>query len=224
MIDLFAHGDPFQRGYQSTYEAFSALRESFHRSGRFDDSNAKLDEVSKLFATYLAAKLGQVSGFPEPDSTSLVTDLQTAFLETARLPQYDLGGDSTIFGTRPTLSIRSGDERMASDMVRLVRQGIDLAFELRDIGHPFDILNEAFGHFIRDNFRGNIEDAQYMTPPEVTDFMAALALHDLEMENALANNSPDTLTVLDPSCGVGFFPRCSLPAFQERPTLRREVS
>ena len=205
MIDLFALRDPFQRGYQSTYEAFSALRESFHRSGRFDDSNAKLDEVSKLFATYLAAKLGQISGFPEPDSDSLVSDLQNAFLETARLPQYNLGGDYTIFGTRPTLSIRSGDEPMASDMVRLVRQGNDLAFQLRDNGHPFDILNEAFGHFVRDNFRSNIEDAQYMTPPEVTDFMAALALHDLRTDDSAVNDSQDTLSVLDPSCGVGSF-------------------
>lgn len=205
MIDRFALRDPFQRGYQSTYEAFSALREGFHRSGRFDDSNAKLDEVSKLFATYLAAKLGQINGFPDPDSGSLVSDLQTAFSETARLPQYSLGGDYTIFGTRPTLSIRSGDEPMASDMVRLVRQGIDLAFELRDNGHPFDILNEAFGHFVRDNFRSNIEDAQYMTPPEVTDFMAALALHDLGPDASAANDSRDTLTVLDPSCGVGSF-------------------
>ena len=205
MIDLFAHRDPFQRGYQSIYEAFSALRESFHRSGRLDDSNAKLDEVSKVFATYLAAKLGHIGGFPEPDSGSLVSDLQTAFSETARLPQYDLGRGYTIFGTRPTLSIRPGDELMASDMVRLVRQGIDLAFELRDNGHPFDILNEAFGHFVRDNFRSNIEDAQYMTPPEVTDFMAALALHDLRADHSMANDSEDTLTVLDPSCGVGSF-------------------
>ena len=205
MIDLFAHSDPFQLGYQSTYEAFSALREGFHRSGRFDDSNAKLDEVSKLFATYLAAKLGQISGFPEPDSVSLVSDLQSAFLETARLPQYDLGRDQTIFGSRPTLSIRSGDEPMASDMVRLVRQGVDLAFQLRDNGHPFDILNEAFGHFVRDNFRSNVEDAQYMTPPEVTDFMAALALHDLMADRSVTNGSQDTLAVLDPSCGVGSF-------------------
>ena len=205
MIDLLAHRDPFQRGYQSTYEAFSALRETFHRSGRFDDSNAKLDEVSKLFATYLAAKLGHIGGFPEPDSGSLVSDLQTAFSETVKLPQYDLGRGYTIFGTRPTLSIRPGDELMASDMVRLVRQGIDLAFELRDNGHPFDILNEAFGHFVRDNFRSNIEDAQYMTPPEVTDFMAALALHDLRAVRSVENDAEGTLTVLDPSCGVGSF-------------------
>ena len=205
MIDLFAHRDPFQRGYQSAYQAFSALRESFHRSGRFDDSNAKLDEVSKLFATYLSAKLGQISGFPVPESPSLVSDLQSAFLETASLPQYNLGGNHTIFGTRPVLSIRSGDESMASDMVRLVRDGIDLAFELRDKGHPFDILNEAFGHFVRDNFRSNIEDAQYMTPPEVTDFMASLALHDLKADRLIGNDANDVLTVLDPSCGVGSF-------------------
>ena len=205
MDDSRFHHDVFKSGYRHTYDAFAALREGFHRSGRFDDSNAKLDEVTKLFATYLAAKLGQIEDFPDPDSDSLISELQSAFLQAAQLPQYDLGSGHTIFGARPILSIRSGDERMASDMVRLVRQGIDLAFELRNNGRPFDILNEAFGHFVRDNFRSNVEDAQYMTPPEVTDFMAALALNDFGSDRLGANGSRSTLTVLDPSCGVGSF-------------------
>ena len=212
MIDLFAHSDPFQRSYRSAYEAFSALRESFHRVGRFDDSNAKLDEVSKLFATYLAAKLGQISGFPDPASPSLISDLQSAFMETAALSQYDLGSDNTIFGTRPTLSIRPGDELMAKEMVRLVRDGVDLAFDLRDQGQPFDILNEAFGHFVRDNFRSNIEDAQYMTPPEVTDFMSSIVLHDFYSDTTVESDSHDPVKILDPACGVGSF----LGAFYQR--------
>lgn len=205
MIDLFTYHDPFQQGYLRTYHAFSELRESFHRSGRFDDSNAKLDEVSKIFATYLAFKLRQIGQFPAAESSTLVSELQSAFSETVRLPQYHLGSGNSIFGTRPTLAIRSGDEATAADMVRLVRQGIDLAFELRDDGPPFDILNEAFGHFVRDNFRGNVEDAQYMTPPEVTDFMAELVLHDLLGQDSSVNEPGRSLTVLDPSCGVGSF-------------------
>ena len=38
--------------YAPIYEDLAELREEFHRSGRLDDSNAKLDEVVKLFATY----------------------------------------------------------------------------------------------------------------------------------------------------------------------------
>lgn len=77
-----------------------------------------------------------------------------------------------------------------------------MAYELRGEGKPFDILNEAFGHFVRDNFRGNIEDAQYMTPPEAVDFMVDMALHDLKAQDG---NEERHWTVVDPSCGVGSF-------------------
>ena len=164
MIDLFSYADPFREAYSRTYTALSEMRESFHRSGRLDDSNAKLDEVSKLFATYLAFKSSQITDFPPTESSTLVSELQVAFLETSRLPQYDLGDGVTIFGNNPVLAIRQGDESMAADMVRIVRQAIDFTLDNRASGRSFDILNEAFGHFIRDNFRSNIEDAQYMTP------------------------------------------------------------
>ncbi len=205
MIDLFTYGDSSQQAYVSAYSAFSELRESFHRFGRMDDSNAKLDEVAKLFATYLAFRTGQIGTFPTPDSSMLIGELQAAFSETVELPQYQVEVGTTIFGSQPFLAIRPGDEKMAADMVRLVRRCVDWAFELRDTDRPFDILNEVFGHFIRDNFRGNIEDAQYMTPPEVTDFMADLALHDIFAEDSPSDGAMRTLTVLDPSCGVGSF-------------------
>lgn len=205
MVKLVTCQDPFQQGYQLTYDALSELREQFHRSGRFDDTNAKLDEVAKLFAVYLAFKRGQISQFPEAESPDLVSELQSAFSESISLPQYRLGNGNTIFGTRPDLSVRQGDEALASDMVRVVRRGVDLMFAFRDQQHPFDIVNEAFGHFVRDNFRSNVEDAQYMTPPEVTDFMAELVLHDISVEKGSLNEPNGLLTVLDPACGVGSF-------------------
>ena len=204
VLDLFAHADPFQEAYSRTYAALSQLRESFHRSGRLDDSNAKLDEVSKLFATYLAFKTGQITEFPTTESRALVPALQAAFFETAKLPQYALGNSLTVFGGNPTLAIREGDESIATDLVRLVRQAVDFTFDSRADGRSFDILNEAFGHFIRDNFRSNIEDAQYMTPPEVTNFMVDLVLQDVKKDRQTANPA-QPLTILDPSCGVGSF-------------------
>ncbi|MFA7237143.1 MAG: N-6 DNA methylase [Phycisphaeraceae bacterium] len=94
---------------------------------------------------------------------------------------------------------------MATDLVRLVRRCIDQAFTLRTEDQPFDILNEAFGHFVRDNFRSNVEDAQYMTPPEVVDFMADMVLRDMAAENTADRNGEKHWTVLDPCCGVGSF-------------------
>jgi predicted RNA methylase len=88
-----------------------------------------------------------------------------------------------------------------------------VAFINQELANPFDILNEAFGHFVRDNFRGNIEDAQYMTPPEVVDFMVDLALFDLA-QDADDSKGQDNFVVADPSCGVGSF----LAAFYHKAT------
>lgn len=197
--------DPLAEGYGAVYERLTELRESFHRSGRLDDSNAKLDEVAKLFATYLAFRRGLISSFPTPSSDDLVTDLQAAFATAAMLPQYVLGDGRSIFGARPSLVLRAEDRALATDLVGLVRQCVDLAYDLRAVGRPFDILNEAFGHFVRDNFRGNVEDAQYMTPPEVVDFVVEMALHDIARDSENTRNADRHWTVLDPSCGVGSF-------------------
>lgn len=205
MSDLFDPADPLIAGYSRIYEALSELREGFHRSGRLDDSNAKLDEVSKLFATYLAFKNGQIPAFPTSNSPNLIVALQSAFAATVSLSQYQLHSGGSIFGSQPALAIRNGDEQLATELVRLVRDCIDLAFDLRSEGRPFDILNEAFGHFVRDNFRSNIEDAQYMTPPEVVDFMVDMVLEDISKEDPFARDKNKHWNVLDPSCGVGSF-------------------
>lgn len=197
--------DPLADGYTAVYERLADLRESFHRSGRLDDSNAKLDEVAKLFATYLAYRRGLISAFPASSARTLVAELQEAFLAAARLPQYTLANGKSIFGDQPSLVLRLEDVQLARDLVDLVRQCVDLAYELRKDGKPFDVLNEAFGHFVRDNFRGNIEDAQYMTPPEVVDFVVDLALRDLVVDVPDLQDESRHWTILDPSCGVGSF-------------------
>jgi predicted RNA methylase len=198
--------------YEVIYDALGELRETFHRSGRLDDSNAKLDEVAKLFATYLAHKRGQIEAFPSPESASLIGELQAAFEQTAVLPSYCLKQGGSVFGPTPSLVLRPGDEELAGELVRLVKHCVDAAFQMRGQSKPFDILNEAFGHFIRDNFRGNVEDAQYMTPPEVVDFAVDLALEDIVPEFSGDKNSQKFLTVVDPTCGVGSF----LTAFYNR--------
>jgi type I restriction-modification system DNA methylase subunit len=193
--------------YTSIYQSLRHLREIFHKSGRFDDSNMKLDEVAKLLSVYAAYKRGLLSSFPGIDgnySGDLISDLQIAFAEAAKLDCYlDQEGES-VFGTAPRLALRSGDETLARDLVQLVIYAVDAASINRHLDHPFDVLNEAFGHFVRDNFRSNIEDAQYMTPPEVVEFMVELALHDVEKEVSSKSNNT-TFIVADPCCGVGSF-------------------
>jgi len=188
-------------GYKAIYKSFGELRESFHRTGRLDDSNAKLDEVSKLFATYLSYKRKFIEEFPDANDKDLIKKLQRSFVQTAQLNQYKLQNGNSIFGDTPVLAIRDEDKELAKQLVEVVVGAIDLAFELRAGNHAFDLLNEAFGHFVRDNFRSNIEDAQYMTPPEVVEFMIGMVMHDLAEDGKLK----DKLVFCDPTCGVGSF-------------------
>jgi type I restriction-modification system DNA methylase subunit len=193
--------------YSRIYDSLGYLREVFHKSGRFDDSNAKLDEVVKLLSTYIAYKRGLLKSFPQLDHTrvdKLIPELQRAFKQAAQLPCYQNQARGSIFGVSPSLALRAGDETLASDLLQLVENAVDIAFSNKVAGNPFDVLNEAFGHFVRDNFRGNIEDAQYMTPPEVVEFMVDLALADIEKEGTRQDTSAP-FVITDPSCGVGSF-------------------
>jgi type I restriction-modification system DNA methylase subunit len=192
--------------YAPIYQGLAELREEFHRSGRLDDSNAKLDEVVKLFATYLAVRLGDIQNFPAPvdhPGKDFVARLQACYAKAAGLPYYVCPSGLSIFGDAPSLVLRESDVSLAVRLTRLVIRAVDDAFLHQELGNPYDVLNEAFGHFVRDNFRGNIEDAQYLTPAEVVELMASIALEDLKRDGRLSNAQP--LVVADPCCGVGSF-------------------
>src|SRR5215210_6444957 len=117
--------------YSTIYDSLGYLREVFHKSGRFDDSNAKLDEVVKLLSTYIAYKRGLLESFPQLDRThadKLIPELQRAFKQAARLPCYQNHAGGSIFGSAPALALRAGDEALASDLLRLVENAVDIAF------------------------------------------------------------------------------------------------
>ena len=191
--------------YDRIYNSLGELRETFHRSGRLDDSNAKLDEIAKLFATYVAFRSGEIPSFPDVDDQDIVSELEASFDKTAALAKYRDPSGTSIFGKQPALALRSEDQELARQLVHVVRTSIDDAMELRDSGLPYDLLNEAFGHFVRDNFRGNIEDAQYLTPPEVTEFMVRLLLNDIASSDDEREESDKAWIFMDPTCGVGSF-------------------
>ena len=195
--------------YKSVNSMFASLREDFHKFGGLDDSNAKIDEVAKIFATYLAFKQKKINNFPNLalDDIEFINQLQEAFLETTKLKE-NFANNKPIFGQNPELNLTLDNVSIGKKLVKSVVESIDIALSLDTEEHSFDLLNEFFGHFIRDNFRGNIEDAQYMTPPEVVDFIVNMAFNDLE---DIIKTSKEFI-VLDPSCGVGSF----LTSFADR--------
>jgi hypothetical protein len=191
--------------YSPVYRHLAELREEFHRSGKLDDSNAKLDEVVKLFATYLAYRSGSVGFFPSVENASKfsVLELQKAFAATCTLPEYSRSDGVSIFGEHPRLTLTQDDEVLAWRLTSLAKEAVDEAFRHFAEGRSYDVLNEAFGHFVRDNFRSNIEDAQYLTPSEVVDFMVSLAIEELRASGRLELDQP--LLVADPCSGVASF-------------------
>ena len=190
-----------QSPYQEIYTSLRELREAFHREGRISDANAKLDETVKL----LSLHYGYYHGIVDVDAykalngrnTFSVTALNSVFESVANDELFKRKGMGSIFGIHPSTVFDNGDEPIAYELFMVAGR----VFSAQSTqGYNLDVLNEAFGHHVRDNFRSHVEDAQYMTPPEVVNFMVELALHYVEVSDVQAK-----MVVADPSCGVGSF-------------------
>ena len=194
------------------YKEISELRDLFHKYGKFDDSNAKLDEISKYIAIYLYQLHSGVQGknnlkklvslYEKDKSTKLVNTLKSIFAEVANSKEFLNEDKTSIFGNTPILNIEENDDNFAYHLIRLVVNSVESIKNTND-EYNFDLLNESFGHFVRDNFRNHIEDAQYMTPYEAVELMCNIALSDLELEDA--GKRIQDFVVCDPCCGVGSF-------------------
>lgn len=200
MTNLLTETEP---PYFRIYQSLQRVREAFHREGRISDSNAKLDETIKFLVVHYGHYRGLVA---ETDFRKLsayetfnVRLLNHVFSKVASRSLFTRTGMGSIFGDSPSTLFREGDEAMAYELFKVTGQ----AFSTQNSNDTsFDILNEAFGHFVRDNFRNNIEDAQYMTPTEVVDFMVSMAF---DLTRDLIHENDDDFLVADPSCGVGSF-------------------
>lgn len=191
------------------YTNISKIRDIFHKSGTFDDSNSKLDEISKYISIYVFQKKSNYNGkyeikkllssYSEDKTFDLVNNIKAYFKEVSNSDEFLLSSGVSIFGTEPTLNIESGQNELAYSLLDLVVSSIDNVLN-QTTKNSFDIINETFGNFIRDNFRNNIEDAQYMTPSEVVNLACAIVISDLSNEKIKGN-----LKVCDPCCGVGSF-------------------
>lgn len=199
--------------------ALNDLKEEFHRTGRFDDANTKLDEITKLLsiklfdlknktALFTLENLKKVAKQNFNDANAIAKALQVIFEGVSNNSLFQALDGTNVFGSNPRLNIQPSDNEFAIKIVNIINQ-IDLNKFNDGKSVRFDLLNEAFGHFVRDNFRNHKEDAQYMTPIETVDAMIDIALIDilkdpLSKKNLLSTHK-DSFIVLDPTCGVGTF-------------------
>lgn len=181
---------------ETFYSELAQIRELFHKYGKFDDANAKLDEIAKYITMYVyQVQNGQediknlITFYEQNNDYQVVSELKRMFAQIVE--------KTDIFGNLSTLNIDDKDDNFAYLLLKLVVGSVD---SVLNGSKNFDLLNECFGHFVRDSFRNHVEDAQYMTPYEAVELMCEMALFDLK--NKTIN---EDFTVLDPCCGVGSF-------------------
>ena len=200
--------------YNQFYNILLNLRENFHKTGRIDDSNAKLDEILKLIMTsYSLAKrnilfsMEYVRKFSLEEygtNNKIAISLKKIF-ESEIKNDYFLNNDgSNIFGNNPKLQINDSENEFAELLISEISK-IDFYNLLKEKNNSnFDVINECFGHFVRDNFRNNKEDGQYMTPAEISKpiskMIMNILLSDSQTKEKIDNKK---FNILDPTCGVG---------------------
>ena len=184
--------------YDNFISKFSKVRDLYHSVGKISDANQKLEEYVKLFSVHYGVRVGIISKINfaelnEPDTFS-VSRLNYAFQKVASSDKFQFSDGTPIFGYAPKLNLDTDEAALCYAIFISLKEIGELAPALHAKN---DFISTFFGLFVRDNFRNHIEDAQYMTPPEVVEFMCELGLF-LTKRN-------DDLRVCDPTCGVGSF-------------------
>lgn len=189
----------------------SEVREVLHRRGRLSSRNEALEEVGVLLFAHIsdvrdggkgicALRLKQSLG-----TTNSPAAVLHSFVE-AKLKKGKLGS-LFINGQGRYLKLGSDEEAVANEVIEAFTPLSKHEDLLRTTG--YDVLNEVFGKFISDSFIDEKELGQYLTPPEIVEYMAEVAAHVLHKNDytllTKTGDYSDFGFILDPSCGVGSF-------------------
>lgn len=199
--------------YSMFYEILLNLREYFHSYGRIDDSNGKLDEIVKLISiNYELATKGEkfsleyfrkIAAILSGNSESIAEALIWVFKREAADSVFINDDGTNIFGANPSLALQPSENEFAEKLISEIEK-IDFVNLLETKSYSdFDIINECFGHFVRENFRNNKEDAQYMTPYEISQPILDIIFHDMQCDGYFTEERLQNFVIMDPTCGVG---------------------
>ncbi len=202
------------------------IREIFHKTGRLDDSNTKLDEISKLLCLEISSLYKDGTNIPSLSSilkqngtsNNIIRSINDALSKIAKLDIFSNSNGESLLGSNPKLALPESEGELARKMAQLIVDTFEGHINSVNDPKTFEIVNESFGHFIRDNFRNNIEDAQYMTPPEVVNFICEMAIN--ETKSFAKENDSKKIITCDPSCGVGSFLAQFYKAYLHSPLLK----
>ncbi|MDW4389218.1 N-6 DNA methylase [Staphylococcus saprophyticus] len=204
-----------ERSYNLFYEILSELQEEFHKIGSIDDANSKLDEIIKLLIInyYHYYKFSQrfnielIENFSKNEFDSpqeYAKSLKMIFKNIAEDDIFKNNDGTNIFGEKPDLVLKNSENELAKIFILQIQKINFNDMLANHDSNEFDIINEMFGSFVRDNFRNNKEDAQYMTPKEVVMPILQMIINDsFQDENFIESLKENKLKIMDPTCGVG---------------------
>lgn len=199
--------------YSLFYDILLNLREQFHSYGRMDDSNAKLDEIIKLICmSYAIALRGSrfnvayVENIAETkfqDRKKVAAALRFVCDNELNCELFQNDDGTNIFGSNLSLAIQPTEDDFAQKVITEIEK-IDFVYLIEKRSHSeFDLVNECFSHFVRENFRNNKEDAQYMTPYEISGPILDIIFDDMAKRGYFTAETLREFIVMDPTCGVG---------------------
>lgn len=199
--------------YSLFYDILLNLREYYHSYGRIDDSNAKLDEITKLIAiSYSMAKKGEkldiayvrtIAESKKDTSFGIAASIRYIFEEESKDKMFLNADGTNIFGANASLNIQPTEDDLAEKIISEIEKIDFLNLVEMKKYQDFDLINECFGHFVRENFRNNKEDAQYMTPYEISEPMLEIIFNDMKQDGYFSQEVLENFIIMDPTCGVG---------------------
>lgn len=199
--------------YSLFYDILLNLREYYHSYGRIDDSNAKLDEITKLIAiSFCMAKKGKkldiayvrtIAESMSDNSFGIASAIRYIFEEESKEEMFLNSDGTNIFGANASLNIQPTEDDLAEKIISEIEKIDFLNLVEMKKYQDFDLINECFGHFVRENFRNNKEDAQYMTPYEISEPMLKIIFNDMLQDGYFTREILENFVIMDPTCGVG---------------------
>lgn len=188
-------------------QALDEAREALHRHTRLSTRHETLDEICKLLFAHVVLARDTGNG--------LAARLEGASKPSRRLAELVRGVFSAHLpeGLSKEMPLSSFELRLQPGEDELAHE---LAFALAAIrpdlvanAEHYDVFNEVFGSFLADSFSDEKQLGQYLTPPEVVEFMVEIAMATLSDDERALLSDPARCgefgAILDPSCGVGSF-------------------
>lgn len=185
------------------YQGLTKSHELFHKIGGLNDANQKLDECLKLLAIHVCGQRKKICNYTYKSclkwKTFSIEHLGKLFRQIVTEQLFTTPDGFSLFNKSSQLSFSKDSDETCFELFSALSAVLteNALFEKNE-----DTLNDVFGYFVRDNFRNNIEDAQFMTPPEVVEFMVSIAI--TLVQNRISNPT-ERFVVMDPSSGVGSF-------------------